>query len=116
MEFDLRRFAGIRLLDWFRGLVTSGEVIRAISVLPPQSAYQARLRQYAKSSGRPPEPWVQFYSRANDTSEMVRHLWELMAAVNTGKGRQPPRFPDPMTSAGRSLFSTAKAASNPSPK
>lgn len=61
------------------------------------------MRQFstARSSG-PTEPWIAYYAQ-NDTSEMVRQLWNLLAAVNTPKGKKAPVFPDPAKSSGKAL-------------
>lgn len=104
IEFDLRRFAGVDLLDWFRGHIPTRQILRHIGMLPPESAFQARMRQYAKRTGNQPEAWMTYYAM-NDTAEMVRQLWNLLAAINTEKGKKPPTFPDPLRTRGKGLNS-----------
>ncbi len=107
IESDLHRVYGIRLIDWFRGVYSTGEIVRRIRTLPPGSALEAAVR--AEPGYRPegkPEAWRE-YAYAETPQYALRAVWALLAAANTPKGKKPPKFPEPGQSAGRPLLSMA---------
>lgn len=94
IDADLAQFYGIDILDFFRGTLPAGRVFRLLEVLPDTSRMHAMVLadpEHQQQSGSP-EPWRELYGWGGDR-HMLAHLWDLLAAVNTAKGKKPPAFP-----------------------
>lgn len=111
IEFDLARFQGIDLKDFFQGKRPATEIARRLLMLPHNSALAAHLAARPRTS--PPaavEPWRDHYAY-NDTALMVRAVWSLLEAKFAGK--KAKGFPKPGSGRGRSLASFAPPRPRP---
>lgn len=92
MRWDLRRYLGVDLLDFFRGEMSPRAVLGFITYLPDDSALHAHLMaDPAVRAAGGPEPWRQWYGYGRALA-VLYDQWDLSAAAATSKGK-PPRHP-----------------------
>ena len=63
-------------------------------MLPSSSATAAQFTANRPSVGKKPEPWRSVY--AEREVDILREIWNLLAAVNTPKGKKSPTYPNPV--------------------
>ena len=91
------RFYGRELSDYLTGRRKPAQALRLVNMLPADSATVAQMA-VSKRQGRKvkPEPWRVLYGQRPEP--VLRDLWDLIAAVNTPKGKKAPKYPDPLRS------------------
>lgn len=98
IDADLRRFYAADVVDVFRGAVMPSQVLRWLRMLPDTSALHAMWAAQAAASpakGAPaPEPWRVHYGWGQDRM-MTKALMDLLAQINTTKGKKPWTYPGP---------------------
>ena len=92
---------GVRLADYLVGRRPAWEALALIQWLPRGSAYQAMhlgrnpdLVRAALAEKRPPDP-VREWFEWDRASGQLAAVWDLLAQVNSGKGRAPT-YPTPL--------------------
>ncbi len=63
-------------------------------MLPSSSATAAQVTAAHRPGGKKSEPWRGVY--AEREVDILRDLWNLLASVNTPKGKKSPTYPNPV--------------------
>ncbi len=83
------------LSDYLIGRRKPAQALRFIAMLPPHSATVSQmLADPMVGKDGKAEPWREWYGWTTE-AQVTSDMFNLLAAVNTPKGKKAPRYPSP---------------------